>query len=248
MNPVSLDESDHGQLPPLVVAGAVAVTAATLGLGYWAFGLLTMFIVTAGFVGGLLLWLMWPTGGGWADVRVPYWVALALFVAHRVEEKQMAFFDFLATVTWSEDSIGGLSAGRVAGRGFGRCLAPGANIDGPWPADGPIPGMDLSLRWDSRSWRTSWCFRGSIPPGSATCRECGALSHWLRSRGGACGASPGRPLVLAPGETTYGVATYIVVGDASPSAFRFSAAVRDGVPWNRRCPLRYLCCTSDHYT
>ena len=62
------------------------------------------------------------------------------------------------------------------------------------------------------------------------------------------GASPGRPLVLAPGETTYGVATYIVVGDASPSAFRFSAAVRDGVPWNRRCPLRYLCCTSDHYT
>lgn len=93
------DGGDRSQRPPLAVAGAVAVTAAALGVGFWAFGLLTTFIFTAGFAGGLLLWLMWPSGGGWADVRAPYWVALALFVAHRVEEKQMGFFAFLAAAT-----------------------------------------------------------------------------------------------------------------------------------------------------
>ncbi len=99
MTSVVLDESDRGARPPMAVAGACAMTAATLGLGYWAFGLLTMLIFTAGFLGGLLLWLVWPGGGGWADIRVPYWVALALFLAHRVEEKRMEFFAFLATVT-----------------------------------------------------------------------------------------------------------------------------------------------------
>lgn len=99
MTSVALDESDRSARPPLTVAGAIAVTAATLGLGYWAFGLITMLIFTAGFVGGLLLWLVWPSGGRWPDIRVPYWVALALFLAHRVEEKQMEFFAFLTTVT-----------------------------------------------------------------------------------------------------------------------------------------------------
>lgn len=92
-------ESNHRSRPAQIVVAAVALTAATLGVGYWALGLATMLIFTAGFVGGLLLWLVWPSGGGWADIRVPYWIALSLFVIHRVEEKQMDFFAFLATVT-----------------------------------------------------------------------------------------------------------------------------------------------------
>ena len=92
-------ETNRGALPAPSVAAAVALTAGTLGVGYWALGLATMLIFTAGFGGGLLLWLMWPNGGSWGDIRAPYWIALALFVIHRVEEKRMEFFAFLATVT-----------------------------------------------------------------------------------------------------------------------------------------------------
>lgn len=92
-------ESYHRARPAPTVIAAVALTVATLGMGYWALGLATMLIFTAGFIGGLLLWLVWPTGGSWADVRAPYWIALSLFVIHRVEEKQMEFFAFLARVT-----------------------------------------------------------------------------------------------------------------------------------------------------
>jgi hypothetical protein len=57
-----------------------------------------MLVFTAGFVGGLLLTLL-PARGSWADVNAPYWFALAIFVLHRVEEKQMGFFAYLSEVT-----------------------------------------------------------------------------------------------------------------------------------------------------
>lgn len=81
------------------IAAAAAITVVTLALGWWAFDLLTMLIFTAGFAGGLLLWLMSPNRGSWIDIRVAFWVALAIFVVHRVEEKEMDFFDFLSRVT-----------------------------------------------------------------------------------------------------------------------------------------------------
>ncbi|WP_024444613.1 HXXEE domain-containing protein [Mycobacterium sp. G7A2] len=68
-------------------------------LGLVAFGPLTMLIFTVGFAGGLVLWLVTPSNGNWADVKAPYWIALFLFVLHRVEEKQFGFFDFLSNVT-----------------------------------------------------------------------------------------------------------------------------------------------------
>ncbi len=96
---MKVTKSNSSALPAPAVAIAVALTAGTLGVGYWALGLATMLIFTAGFVGGLLLWLVRPDGGTWADIRAPYWMALTLFVIHRVEEKQMEFFAFLAEVT-----------------------------------------------------------------------------------------------------------------------------------------------------
>ena len=85
--------------PLRTVLCAVAFSTATLGLGYLAFGLLTMLVFTAGFVGGLLLWLLLPSRGSWTDIKVPYWIALLLFVLHRIEENRMGFFRFLAEVT-----------------------------------------------------------------------------------------------------------------------------------------------------
>jgi hypothetical protein len=78
---------------------AVLVTAVTLGLGYASFGFLTMLVFTAGFLGGLLLWLVLPSRGTWGDIRWPFWLSLVLFFAHRVEEKQLGFFAMLSEVT-----------------------------------------------------------------------------------------------------------------------------------------------------
>jgi len=78
---------------------ATVITTATLTLGYLAFGLLTSLIFTAGFLGGLLLWLVFPDRGSWPALRWPYWIALGLFVLHRVEEKHFGFFSMLQSVT-----------------------------------------------------------------------------------------------------------------------------------------------------
>ncbi|WP_237023346.1 hypothetical protein [Mycolicibacterium tokaiense] len=78
---------------------AVGLTAAALVLGLWAFGPLAAVVFTAGFLGGLALWLALGGRGRWADIRIPYWIALGLFVAHRIEEKQWGFFAFLSGVT-----------------------------------------------------------------------------------------------------------------------------------------------------
>lgn len=94
----SLRRNATGARTPLTVAAAVATTTATLILGYVAFGLITMLVFTAGFAGGLLLWLL-PNRGSWADLKIPYWIALVLFLAHRVEEKQRGFFAYLSEVT-----------------------------------------------------------------------------------------------------------------------------------------------------
>lgn len=84
---------------PLQVAIAVAFTVTVLVTGHFAFGLLTMLVFTAGFVGGLLLWVLLPTRGNWSTVRLPFWLAMLLFLVHRFEEKQFGFFDMLARVT-----------------------------------------------------------------------------------------------------------------------------------------------------
>ena len=85
--------------PRWAVAVGAALSLVTLWLGYAAFGLVTMLVFSAGFGGGLLLWLLMPARGTWTDIKVPYWTALVLFVIHRIDEKQAGFFAFLSEVT-----------------------------------------------------------------------------------------------------------------------------------------------------
>ena len=54
---MAVTTSNQNTRPWPAVAAAVALTTAALSVGYWALGLATMLIFTAGFVGGLLLWL-----------------------------------------------------------------------------------------------------------------------------------------------------------------------------------------------
>lgn len=85
--------------PLQTVAIAVAYTALVLLAGFGAFGGLTTLVFTAGFVGGLVLWMFIPRRCTWADIRGPFWVSLALFLVHRAEEKVFGFFDMLARVS-----------------------------------------------------------------------------------------------------------------------------------------------------
>lgn len=90
------DES--GPDPTSIVIGS-AVSAAALSLGYASFGIITTMIFAAGFIGGLFLWLALPSRGSWQDIKVPFWLALVLFAAHRVEENISGFFRKLSEIT-----------------------------------------------------------------------------------------------------------------------------------------------------
>jgi len=84
---------------PTIVIAALLFTTVTLAVGYWAFGFVTTLIFTSGFLGGLFLWLVVPTRASWNDIRLPFWIAFALFVVHRIEENRTGFFERLAEIT-----------------------------------------------------------------------------------------------------------------------------------------------------
>jgi hypothetical protein len=81
------------------IVAAVIFTGIVLTLGYISFGLWTMLIFTSGFVGGLVLWLTLPSRGTFREIRLPLFLALALFVIHRIEEYQSRFFSILSQIT-----------------------------------------------------------------------------------------------------------------------------------------------------
>ncbi len=78
---------------------AFLFTAGILLLGYVSFGIWTAFIFTSGFLSGFVLWLLVPPRVPFASIKVPYWLAFALFLVHRVEEKVCGFFARLAEIT-----------------------------------------------------------------------------------------------------------------------------------------------------
>lgn len=78
---------------------ATAFTLLILALGFSAFGIVTMLIFTSGFAGGLALWMLAPRRPAYDAIRIPYLVALVLFVVHRIEENQSDFFARLAAIT-----------------------------------------------------------------------------------------------------------------------------------------------------
>ena len=81
------------------IAVAGVMTAAAVILGYVALGALPMFLFAFGFCGGFLWWLYVPSRATFAWIRVPYFLTLALFVAHKWEERVYGFFPTLSDIT-----------------------------------------------------------------------------------------------------------------------------------------------------
>ncbi|MEQ1776707.1 MAG: hypothetical protein ABL891_23220, partial [Burkholderiales bacterium] len=82
-----------------IVITAVFFTLAVLILGYVLLGLLPMFLFAFGFLGGLILWLIVPTDASFRSIRAPYFVTLAFFVVHKLEERFLGFFPALSEIT-----------------------------------------------------------------------------------------------------------------------------------------------------
>ena len=84
---------------PAIIAAAFLFSTLVLVLGHAAFGFWTMLIFTSGFLGGFVLWLIFPANPSFAAIKVPYFLALGFFVLHRIEEYATDFFGTLAAVT-----------------------------------------------------------------------------------------------------------------------------------------------------
>lgn len=82
-----------------VIALAAVFTAAIVILGYVLLGFVPMVLFALGFVGGLLFWIFIPAEIPFAAIRVPYFLCLALFVLHKLEERNLEFFPALSRLT-----------------------------------------------------------------------------------------------------------------------------------------------------
>jgi len=74
------------------VALAIGLTSCVIALGYVMLGLLPMILFTFGFLGGLLVWLMSRAKPDWRAIRLPFFLTLAAFVLHKLEERYLDFF------------------------------------------------------------------------------------------------------------------------------------------------------------
>lgn len=94
---MNLIHSYKKQSPIVIIA--FLFTLMVLVLGYISFGFWTMIILTSGFLGGFVLWMRMPSKGSWVSIRAAYWLTLAAFILHRIEEKQFGFFKELSHIT-----------------------------------------------------------------------------------------------------------------------------------------------------
>lgn len=78
---------------------AFLFTITVLVLGYVMLGLLPMFLFAFGFLGGFILWLIVPTNASFSAIKVPFFLTLAFFVLHKLEERHMDFFPRLSEIT-----------------------------------------------------------------------------------------------------------------------------------------------------
>lgn len=78
---------------------AVLFTLTAITLGYIALGLLPAFIFTFGYLGGLIIWLGNFSSPSFRQIAWPYFITLALFVLHKIEERKMDFFPALSKIT-----------------------------------------------------------------------------------------------------------------------------------------------------
>lgn len=82
-----------------VIAAAMLYTAAIVAVGYVLLGAVGAGLFTLGFLGGLFIWLAMPERATFADIRIPYFLTLGLFVLHKIEERKMDFFPALSQLT-----------------------------------------------------------------------------------------------------------------------------------------------------
>lgn len=78
---------------------AAAHAAVIIALGYVLLGLVPMLLFTSGFVGGLAIWLGSRDRASFGDIGIPYFLTLAFFVLHKIEEREMDFFPALSNLT-----------------------------------------------------------------------------------------------------------------------------------------------------
>ena len=81
------------------MALAIGLTSCVIALGYVMLGLLPMILFTFGFLGGLLVWLMSRANPDWRAIRLPFFLTLAAFVLHKLEERYLDFFPALSRIT-----------------------------------------------------------------------------------------------------------------------------------------------------
>lgn len=95
----------------VAVAAAAAHAVAAMSLGYVLLGPIPMLLFAAGFAGGFALWLLVPATPPFSRIKVPFYLVLALFVAHKMEERLAGFFPALARLTGEDvPEVGVLSA------------------------------------------------------------------------------------------------------------------------------------------
>jgi len=82
-----------------VIIFAVLFTITAITLGYVALGWVAAFIFTFGYLGGLIIWLRSSSNCSLAHILWPYFITLALFVLHKIEERKMDFFPALSEIT-----------------------------------------------------------------------------------------------------------------------------------------------------
>jgi hypothetical protein len=135
------------------------MTLAILTLGFVSFGFWTMVIFSSGFGVGFLLWLAFPNQPSLGEIKWPFFVAFALFIAHRVEEYLSRFFEELRCRSSSVAAFRSVTIWR-----------------GPHSPHSELP-----------SWRTCWFFPSSQASHMVTFPEWRQSSCWHQSLGGACG-------------------------------------------------------------
>ena len=84
---------------PFAIIEATLFTVTAIFLGYAALGLLPAFIFTFGYAGGFLIWVFAKNETPFRKIVLPYFVTLALFIVHKIEEREMGFFPALSKLT-----------------------------------------------------------------------------------------------------------------------------------------------------
>ena len=84
---------------PASIALAFVFTAAIVSLGGLAIAPLVAIVFATGFVPGFLLWLFRPVRFTFSDIKAPYFVALAAYVVHRIDEGVSGFVPAMEELT-----------------------------------------------------------------------------------------------------------------------------------------------------